>query len=359
MTARRRVALLLEAARDAFGPTRPTDLVAALATESGLHPENVRWALDHALELHPTDAELDALFTCAPCHSAVLVSLAANVFVAPLRALAWALAQSDRVFVRASQRAQTFPRALVARVPSLFAGALACSTDPSSDLGALVAQLPPGAALHAYGNETTLRAIGAQAARHGVSLEAHGPGFGAIVDEAAVLIEHARAIARDVVAFDQAGCLSPRIVIATGDADEAAEALHAALAEFGAEVPRRRLDPHEHAALARLRDAAIYAGFAREGASHLVARLPDPSLGPAARALVVTGARDEADAVARLRRLGPELACLATSSDAVAGAFPGARRAPLGRMQRPPLDGPVDRRGLEPRRPRTNDDVTT
>ena len=36
----------------------------------------------------------------APSRAAVLVILAANVFVAPFRAIAWALAQSERVIVR-------------------------------------------------------------------------------------------------------------------------------------------------------------------------------------------------------------------------------------------------------------------
>jgi hypothetical protein len=35
---------------------------------------------------------------------------------------------------------------------------------------------------------------------------------------------------------------------------------------------------------------------------------------------------------------------LASLTSALAAISPGARLAPLGRMQRPPLDGPVDRR---------------
>lgn len=344
MTPRLRVEALLVAARRVFGPGRAPALLEALAAESGLHVGNVRWALDHALELSPSEAELDALVGRAPPRTAVLVVLAANVFVAPLRALAWALAQSARVVVRTSRRAPTFTRALVEAAPLLSLELVDTTDDPAADLDSSLASLGPGSALHVYGSSATIASASLLAARRGVAAELHGPGFGAVVDHARTLVLHADAIARDVVAFDQAGCLSPRVVIALGDVAPVMEALHFELSRLGASTPRRTLDPADAAALARARDAAIFAGSALEGSEHVLLALPEPTLAPAARALVVTGAADVADAIVRLGRLGPELASVGTSLPEVARAFAHVRVAPLGRMQTPPLDGPVDRR---------------
>lgn len=344
MRPRLRVEALLVAARRVFGPGRAPALVHALARESGQHVANVAWALDHALELSPTDLELDAFVHGAPTRSAVLVVLAANVFVAPFRALAWALAQSERVIVRASRRAPTFTRALVEAAPALFIELITTTDEPEKDLDQALAALPPGSAVHVYGSARTIESVEALAARHGVFAELHGPGFGVVVDRAEAIVEHAEDIARDVIVFDQGGCLSPRVVIAIGDVARASSALHHALELLGAATPRRTLDPAETAALGRMRDAAIYAGAALEGSEHLVVEMPEITLAPAARVLVLAGARDVDDAIAKARALGPQLASIGTSLPEVERAFANLRVAPLGAMQRPPLDGPVDRR---------------
>jgi len=346
LTPRLRVEALLVAARRVFGPGRDPTLVNALAVETGLHASNVLWALDHALELSPTDEELDSFVRLAPARSAVLVVLAANVFVAPMRAIAWALAQSDRVLVRTSRRAPTFTRALLEAVPALFVELVASGDDPASDIETALTSLPEGSGVHVYGTAQTVATIEALAHRHGVSAELHGPGFGAVVDHDDVIAAHASDIAEDVSAFDQAGCLSPRVVIVIGDVGSAADALDRALGRQGEAIPRHTLDALETASLGSARDAAIYAGRALEGSDHLLLELPTPTLAPAARALVLTGARDVADAIAKARTLGPELATVGTTLPEVASAFAHLRIAPPGRMQRPPLDGPVDRRVL-------------
>lgn len=349
MTPRLRVEALLVAARRVFGPGRDPALVDALALESGQHVTNVTWALDHALELSPTDLELDAFVHGAPARSAVLVVLAANVVVAPFRALAWALAQSERVIVRASRRAPTFIRALVEAAPALFIELVTSTEDPEEDVEQALAALPPGSAVHVYGSARTVEVVSALAEKHGVFAELHGPGFGVVIDRTEAIVEHADDIARDVVVFDQGGCLSPRAVIVIGDVVRARNALHHSLELLGASTPRRTLDDAETAAVGRMRDAAIYAGSALEGSEHLVIEMPEITLAPAARVLVVAGARDAEDAVAKAKALGPELATVGTSLPEVERAFAHLRVAPLGAMQRPPLDGPVDRR-VSPRR---------
>lgn len=348
MIPRLRVEALLVAARRVFGHGRAPALVEALSAETGLHPNNVLWALDHALELSPTEAELDAFVRRAPARTAALVVLSANVFVAPLRAIAWALAQSERVLVRTSRRASTFTRALLEAAPALLIELVESTDDPAADIEAALSPLPAGSAVHVYGAERAIETVAALARRHAVFAELHGPGFGAIVDHAAAIAAHVDDIARDVIAFDQGGCLSPRVVVAIVDPNLSiaalGEALDAALARLGADTPRRTLDPSESAACNRTRDAAIYAGRAFEGSEHLLVELPEPALVPAARVLTVTGVRDLDEAITKTRALGRQLASVGTSSPEIAAAFADVRVAPLGFMQRPPLDGPVDRR---------------
>ena len=146
MTPRLRIETLIVAARRVFGVDRDPALVHALAVESGLHSSNVSRALDEVLELEPTDEEIEQLIRRAPSRTAVLVVLAANVFLAPFRAIAWALAESERVIVRTSRRAPTFAHALVEHVPALGIEVLPLGdADVSRELRAL----PAGAAVHA------------------------------------------------------------------------------------------------------------------------------------------------------------------------------------------------------------------
>lgn len=339
MPPRLRVETLLVAARRVFGAGRDDAIVDALAEESGLHPSNVERALNRALELSPTDAQLDAMLARAPQRTAVMVVLAANVFLAPLRAIAWALAQSERVIVRPSRRAPLFARALIEAAPALEIELAEIDPDAAFDL-----ELPEGAAIHAYGSRATIDAI---AARARVATELHGPGFGAMIGTADDYVAAASEIAEDVALFDQSGCLSPRIAFVIGDVTHAADAVHAALTSVGDEIPRRTLEPMETAALLKTRDAATFAGRALEGSEHMVLELPDVALAPAGRVLVMVSVRDVDEAIAKVPR--DELATIGVSmalESRVRAAFPRLRISALGEMQRPPLDGPVDLRVL-------------
>lgn len=340
--ARARVEALLAAASKTFGRGRDPALVHALAVESGLHVVNVTWALDHVLELSPAEDDVERLLERAPRHTGVIVLLAGNVFVAPLRAVAWALAQSSRVRVRTSRRAALFTRALFDAARGTAADfELVESGEPERDVLGAMAEWPD-AAVHAYGGARTIDAVTAAAGDR--ALEAHGPGFGAMLAHSQAYLAHADPIARDVAVFDQRGCLSPRIALVVGgeeDRARVADALHAALSSVDAAMPRGDLDEAERSALVACRDAAIVAGRALEGEGHLVVESPVITMGPAARVLPVI-AVEEGEAIAWLSQQR-ELACVAT--DRVLPLM-GPRIATLGAMQRPRLDGPVDARVL-------------
>ncbi len=160
----------------------------------------------------------------------------------------------------------------------------------------------------------------------------------------------AAALAWDVVAFDQRGCLSPRVVFVTGDAKAFGLELRDALEALAGRVPRGKLEPSEAADLSLWASTMSYAGVLFTGDScavgvadgmkelalpptgrHvLVVPLASPGalpdrLAPFARYTIVVGSDAPLD---RTRELAPA----------------HARVARLGEMQRPPLDGPVDLR---------------
>jgi hypothetical protein len=340
---------LLEAARRVYDEKGA--LVADLARATGLSQEGVALGFE-SLEREASDAELEALVASAGDAAHVHVILSANVFIAPLRAIALARAASVRVTVRPSSRDPVLATALVAA-----AGDPAVTIVPSHDDHAEI----PAAAdrVDVYGRDETIATVRA-AVRTGVAVRGHGAGLGvAVVTEGESIEAAARALACDVVPFDQRGCLSPRIVFVEGTAERGAAfagSLDECLSLAASRVPRGRLTEAEQADATRWRDALTFVGRVWGGGDHVVAfaafagnvplavpppgrhvlvvAAPDPgeiqaALAPMARFVVTVGASD-------LARLASSLAASVVPAH--------ARLARLGAMQRPPLDGPVDRR---------------
>jgi hypothetical protein len=162
----------------------------------------------------------------------------------------------------------------------------------------------------------------------------------------------ALALARDVTPFDQRGCLSPRIVLIRGDADAArafARGLDAALADEATRVPRGSLTPEEEAEKSRYAAALAYAGDLHDRPTHTIGVAPHGAtllVPPAGRHVHVAAVWDDADAAALLAPLQSFVTAVGVLDAAGAPAWlpRHARLLPVGRMQRPPFDGPVDRR---------------
>jgi hypothetical protein len=335
MTPQARVRELVTAARRIAAIAVPSGLASAIAASTGLSMEGVRLGFG-VLETHPSPEELSAFHAAAHAAESVHVILSANVFVAPLRAIAWALALSPRVTVRASRRDPHLAAALHAAVPSLFT--LTPAREPSDVRTGEV---------HAYGRADTLARIRASLAP-GVIFRAHGPGMGvAVVGADADLATSAAALADDVVLFDQRGCLSPRVVLALGDETRArafAVALVSALDVLGQRVPRGALGEDEREEAARWSDALAFGGDLRVGRSCKVGVSRTLLAPPTGRHVLVVPCTAE-EASRHAAALAPAITVFGATSDALfALAPPHARRARLGRMQRPPLDGPVDLR---------------
>ena len=128
---------------------------------------------------------------------------------APLRAIAFGCATAAEVLVRPSRRDPVVAElALTALAED---PAFADAGGRASRVGEVTPEdLRAGDELHVYGSD---EAVGSYAARlaSGARLRAHGAGFGAaLVGPECDVSAAAEALARDVVPFDQRGCLSPR-----------------------------------------------------------------------------------------------------------------------------------------------------
>jgi hypothetical protein len=317
---------------------------------SGLSPEGLALALDEHLETGPLPGDLDALLAAAGDAPRCVVVLAANVCTAALRAVAFAVATAPAVLVRPSRRDGVLADLLVRElsVDPMFRAA-----GGSLALAPAVPPPSPGDELHAYGSDAAMESLAA-ALPAGVVVRKHGTGMGvAVVGTDQDEEEAAAALARDVVPFDQRGCLSPRAALVEGGAARAAafaRALDDAVGALGAIVPRGPLDDSARAEIAMYRAAIEAVGEIHEGPGHMVGLDPAPRalvLPPAARVVHVV----PVEAFAAVSLLGAWVGHLTSVGGgdgplarAVRAAAPGARAAALGEMQRPPLDGPVDLR---------------
>ena len=340
------VRLWLRAARAVYDER--ARLTASIAAGTGLSPQGVRLGFE-SLEVDATPDGLHALVASAGSAAHVHVILSANVFVAPLRALAIARAAAPRVTVRPSSRDPTLTGALVA-----------AAGDPAVSLAVDRDRIPAEAdRIDVYGRDETIARVRGLA-RPGVAVRGHGAGLGVAFVARTTMVSlegPADALAADVIPFDQRGCLSPRIAFVEGPPQRGeafAFALHEALDRRGTAVPRGTLAKGERADAARWRETLAFAGQVWLGDDHLVGLIARPNLAlrlvlpPAGRHVLVVpveSALEARDLLAPIARfvvnvglLDPDPACVVVP--------PHARVAPLGTMQRPPLDGPVDRRSL-------------
>jgi len=316
----------------------------AIAAASGLTAEGVELGFA-SLEREVSDADLRAFVAAAGDAERVHVVLSANVFVAPLRAMAFARAAAGRVTVRPSPRDPALTRALVRA--AVAAGDDALTLVDERD----VSSIETGE-VHVYGRDATIAALRARVHPH-VVVRGHGSGMGlAIVSPGAQMAAAADALALDIVAFDQRGCLSPRVAIVVGPTPRAeafAEALHASLCVLGTRIPRGRLFADERADACRWRETLAFAGRLWEAGDHAVAFAPEGSplpIAPVGRHVTVVPVASRDAVVAALAPVARFVVAVGTDDlGGLEGMTPAhARRSLLGAMQRPPLDGPVDRR---------------
>ena len=347
LTRRERVQRFLQSASTLCNPgySEFDEVRAELTHTTGLSRQNVDWAFDCAFEVHPSMWDLEALCRRTPECERAHVLLSANVFVGALRAIAIAIAAAPEVHVRPSRREPQMVQWLAQVAPGDF--------EIENELRPM-----PGDHVWAYGSDPTMRELRKELPA-GTTIHEHGHGYGIVVlfesdlRFAPSLGTIAEAIAADTAPFDQRGCLSPRIVLIEAGHSSAQEfsiALAAALAERERVIPFGFLSEDERADIVRYRDALIVAGAVLRAGSGFVTfeseKLPW-LLPPAGRILHVKAA---ANAILEARAKSPELTTIGVfrpeseNTLSLSRAFPSARIAAIGSMQRPMLDGPVDLR---------------
>ena len=348
-----RVHDVLAAARRLADPNDPLGEEARrlLPAATGLSEAGVELGLSRHLETSASDEDLERLVARAGNAPRVHVLLSANVFVAVVRAVALAVAASRSVRVRPSSREAVMAPLLHRAAADATGGApfAICERVESS----------PGDVMHVYGRLETIDAVERES-RPGVRVVGYGPGFGvALVDARSdPLPLAAERLSWDVIAFDQRGCLSPRVALVHGsvaDAEAFADRLAAALDERDRQVPRGALTGDERREQALYHRTMSAVGRCHAGATFIVGVDPAPRalmLPPSGRHVHVARIEETSDLARLLEPFQNAVTCVgrndpeSSMTRSLVTLLRGARSLPLGRMQSPPLDGPVDLRGM-------------
>jgi hypothetical protein len=347
-----RVREVLAAARRVVDASDPLGREARrlLPAATGLSLAGVELALARYVEIDASPAELDRLVARAQDAPRVHVVLSANVFVGAVRALALAVAASPAVSVRPSSREAVMAPLLVRALVEASAAArveIREALEPAA-----------GDVVHVYGRRETIELLRRQLPPS-VRVVGHGPGFGIALVDAGIerLDRAAERLSWDVVAFDQRGCLSPKVALVRGsphDVEAFAASLAAELERRQGEIPRGGLSDDERRESALYRQTALLLGQCHIGATSAVGIDPSPRalvLPPSGRHVHVARVATVDDALALLAPFRDALTCIGHDAEtsllsSLVAFARGARSLPLGRMQSPPLDGPVDLRGV-------------
>ncbi len=311
-----------------------------LVASTGLSREGVEHALINCLETHPSDEEIGAMVDRAPTAKRVHVILSANVFTAPLRAIAWARATAPTVSVQLSSRESVLAQKLIETIadPAIFA----------ADRDALE-KISEGE-VHVYGRAETIESVRARV-KPGVLVRAHGPGMGiAFLDQN----DRPNAIERltdDIIAFDQRGCLSPRIVFFEDDDDPMTSVAVAASISSALEqtqIPRGTLSDSEKEEARRYVETTRVVGAVDVGTSFVVGVASKIILAPPGRHVHCVRVRDWREIPDLLGKMAAFVTIVGADDPDVARMIvpPNVRVAALGSMQKPPFDGPVDLREI-------------
>lgn len=347
---------------------------ALLPDATGLSPPMIEWALRTTLA--PLDR--DALRTAARrAHPAVpdrffvapprltVVVLAGNVFTASVRGLFLPLLSGSPVVAKASSREDVFPRllarAIAARDPDVGAS-IDVVTFPGGSVPLEDALFARADVVSAFGGDATLAAIRARLPAT-ARFVAHGHGLGVAYVAASALgstndAEHAAtAIALDVAAYDQRGCLSPHAVLVERggavDARTFARILSEhALARLARELPRGALPTSAGGAQVQWRGVAAARAELFEGDGWATSYEAGGALriSPGYRNVAVLDCDGAEDLASRLLSLGVHLKAIGVAGDLetrrrVALALPpplAPRISPAGTMQTPPFDALAD-----------------
>lgn len=313
------------------------ELIGAISGETGLSVEVVQLGLDSSF--HHLAEDLTHLAALeGERASRGFVSLAGNIFTACLRPFASAAVFGVPLLARVSSREGIFASALATALQPF------CNIEilrfPSEDQASFRAAIESTDFCEAYGSDETIDALAALAPESLFVRRGHGIGVALL----GVSIETTMydALAEDIAAYDQRGCLSPRVVFADGDLAAHARQLDVALARIEGPLPRGRVPLDVQVASAQWRASAAALHSLYESNSHTV--VVDTTgtfpLGPTHRHILL---RPGSDAQHALTRLGTQTKVIGHTGAVLLNTPNGTGRlCPLGQMQRPRLSEPAD-----------------
>lgn len=362
------VAALAGAARTLLDRKTPLGKQAreALPGRAELSPEMIEWALETTLET-VTD---DALAGCLDAHRRALgdhqhvpprlhaVVLSSNLFTASVKPIVWSLLLRAPVALKVSLRDEGFAElfALAVLLESEAVGEAILCARFGRDEEDLTRRLFSGAdAVSIYGSDETVRTVRGLAPAD-AEVTPHGHGLGAIfvgkdaLGADADLGPLTRAMALDVAAYDQRGCLSPQLVLVERGgavtARELARQLNEALRPLATSLPRAPLPVERSTVQVQWRRASEALGELFEGDGHAVAFHDEGPVRPCpgARNVAVHAVQGAEHAAVLLAPLGVHLKCLASTEPLPLPLPLSPRRCAPGWMQRPKLLDPHDGR---------------
>lgn len=312
-----------------------------LAPALDLSPAMIRWCMNTTTE-SITAERLEALHRMGPGGPPVGLNamvLSGNVFTAALRPVVVSLLFGVPVIAKGSTRDSAIAKLLSDCLPAPLQGAFALHTYPGNAPAELHQALFEEADLvQVFGSDTTLESLRPHCPDQAEWLP-HGHGLGFIWLDGPLGSEEARAVADDIAAYDQRGCLSPVELLHTGlEASllPSISRLHHALRTLATTRPRGPLPETTKAQLGSWRAAAQALGQTWEGPDHILALGEMPSPPPGRHLLLRHMPRK--DALERCQRLGPHLKRLATSPHLELPKSLAQKRCDFGQMQRPPLE---------------------
>jgi acyl-CoA reductase-like NAD-dependent aldehyde dehydrogenase len=294
--------------------------------------------------------------------SMVVTILAGNVFSAAARPLLLPLLCGTPVLAKAASSDDVLPRFLqraLQAVDARLGDACAVTTFARGDRELESALLEGAEVLSVYGSDETVAELTTRL-WEGTRLIARGHGLGAMFLSHTAMRSPAAArsvatrAALEIAAYDQRGCLSPHVAIVESGGEVDARSFSALLAEALDDVehdlPRGPIDDFGASAQLQWRGVAAAIGELRMGdhwaVSYEAAEALRPS--PGFRNVAVYEATDIADAATRLESFGPHLKALGVAGTAARHQLSTLAPyvCPIGTMQTPPLDAPLD--GLHP-----------
>ena len=336
---------------------------ADLAKSTGLSEPMVRWALKTTLQTVDLETlrrvQADATATGGSPLSFLPLILAGNLFTASVRGVFVPLLLGIPVFAKASSREDLFPRLLrdsLRTVDPDLASAFDVTSFRGGSLERETALAGEADSIAVYGSDETVADVRGRHPSARIIAHGHGLSLAYCSRHSFDADDTIRALALDVGAYDQRGCLSPQAVYVEGDRSEAltfAKRLaNDGLTGLSASLPRGPIPLDVGAAQAQWRGLAEIEGELFVGEEFAVAVVERDALrwSPGYRNVSVVAIEDESAALESWAPLGSTLKCvgidpasLGIFSRAVARSMPlSATACALGTMQTPPFDAQAD-----------------